>query len=72
MATSANNQHTAPDGWTKSSYSGQTGDCVEWRRPQACTEGIEIRDSINPSGPTLTVSPEGWQSFVKFAATFDV
>ncbi|TDP97627.1 DUF397 domain-containing protein [Labedaea rhizosphaerae] len=36
-----------PDGWRKSSRSGDTGQCVELHRLGA------IRDSKNPDGPTL-------------------
>jgi hypothetical protein len=40
--------------WRKSSFSGGNGgECVELARPGA------IRDSKNPDGPTLSVSPLG-------------
>ncbi|AEW96742.1 MULTISPECIES: DUF397 domain-containing protein [Streptomycetaceae] len=51
--------------WTKSSYSGSDGgDCVE---VATCPSAIHIRDSKDPDGGTLTVSPEAWASFVEFA-----
>ena len=36
--------------WRKSSFSGDSGDCVEVRRDLAA-----IRDSKNPAGPVLVV-----------------
>lgn len=46
--------------WRKSSYSGNTGNCVE----VAALDGlIAVRDSKDPSGPALTFSPESWQEF---------
>ncbi|WP_326795274.1 DUF397 domain-containing protein [Streptomyces sp. NBC_01808] len=53
--------------WVKSSYSGSGGgNCVE---VAAAAERVHVRDSKNPSGPVLTVSPEAWASFVAFAIT---
>lgn len=34
--------------WRKSSYSGNSGECVEVRR-----DLVAVRDSKNPTGPTL-------------------
>ncbi|MDI3408435.1 DUF397 domain-containing protein [Streptomyces cavernicola] len=47
--------------WRKSSYSASHGaECVEIAtHPTA----IHIRDSKNPDGPVLTVSPETWTAF---------
>ncbi|WP_405493979.1 DUF397 domain-containing protein [Nocardia sp. NBC_00511] len=47
--------------WFKSSYSGGQTDCVEvaWLAPGS----VGIRDSKNPTGPTLTVSPAAWDTF---------
>lgn len=47
--------------WTKSTYSGANGGCVEW-----ATLGSEIgvRDSKDKTGPVLTFSPTAWQTFV--------
>lgn len=52
--------------WRKSSYSGsEGGNCVEVAaHPQA----IHIRDSKDPEGPALTVSPAAWVEFVNFSA----
>lgn len=47
--------------WFKSSYSGDEGGaCVEVAtHPTA----IHIRDSKNPTGPHLTVTPDAWAAF---------
>ncbi|MFJ1582777.1 DUF397 domain-containing protein [Streptomyces sp. NPDC088197] len=52
--------------WHKSSHStGEGGNCVEVAaHPQA----IHIRDSKDPEGPALTVTPAAWSAFVTFAA----
>jgi hypothetical protein len=47
--------------WRKSSYSGNEGNCVEVRDLDG---SIGIRDSKNPEGPVLTVSPDRWTAFV--------
>ena len=46
--------------WTKSSHSGDNG-CVE----VACGDDeIAVRDSKDPSGPTLLFSHREWQAFL--------
>jgi hypothetical protein len=46
--------------WRKSRRSGQNGDCVEI----ATVAGtIAVRDSKQPSGPTLTFSLNDWRAF---------
>ncbi len=53
--------------WVKSSYSGSGGgNCIE---VAAAAECVHVRDSKDPAGPVLTVSPEAWTSFLAFAAT---
>ncbi|MBD0707192.1 MULTISPECIES: DUF397 domain-containing protein [unclassified Streptomyces] len=53
--------------WRKSSYSsGEGGECVE---VAAHATTIHIRDSKNPHGPQLAVSPASWSAFVGVATT---
>ncbi|WP_405880418.1 DUF397 domain-containing protein [Streptomyces sp. NBC_01384] len=48
--------------WRKSSYSsGEGGDCVE---VAVCPRAIHLRDSKNPTGPHLTLSPTTWSAFL--------
>jgi Domain of unknown function (DUF397) len=47
--------------WRKSSYSsGNGGDCVESASSAA---GVLVRDSKDPHGPVLALTPQGWQAF---------
>ncbi|GAB3121534.1 DUF397 domain-containing protein [Streptomyces calidiresistens] len=58
---------TEESGWFKSSHSGPDGDsCVEvsTSRPEA----VWVRDSKDPRGPRLSVSPTAWRAFVSRAA----
>jgi hypothetical protein len=66
--------------WRKSSYSNASGDCVEvgqtWRKASHSnhsgncvevgtgTRAILVRDTTNPSGPTLAVSAETWRALL--------
>ncbi|WP_055493040.1 DUF397 domain-containing protein [Streptomyces sp. TP-A0356] len=58
--------------WFKSSYSSdQGGQCLE----VACTDresthetAVHIRDSKNPTGPILQVTPATWAAFTAYAA----
>jgi Domain of unknown function (DUF397) len=47
--------------WRKSSFSGNTGNCVEIA---ATVSGIAVRDSKNPGGGVLVVRPQRWQKFL--------
>jgi Domain of unknown function (DUF397) len=49
--------------WRKSSYSSQSGNCVEvaTNLPGA----VAIRDSKDPSGPGLLIPAAEWQAFVR-------
>jgi uncharacterized protein DUF397 len=50
--------------WHKSSHSGdEGGECVE---VATCPHTIHIRDSKNPTGPTLTLPSTTWASFTAF------
>lgn len=49
--------------WRKSSHSdGEGGECVEI---STCPHAIHIRDSKNPTGPHLTLSPTTWSAFLQ-------
>lgn len=48
--------------WRKSTYSSdEGGNCVEVAAAPAV---VHIRDSKNPDGPILTVSPSAWAGFL--------
>ena len=49
--------------WRKSSYSGQSGNCVEVARNLPGL--VAVRDSKEPDGAKLVVSRETWQVFLK-------
>ncbi|MYT33276.1 DUF397 domain-containing protein [Streptomyces sp. MspMP-M5] len=47
----------------KSSYSAQSGDCVEVA--PTSTGGHAVRDSKNPAGPHLTFTANAWSAFTE-------
>jgi hypothetical protein len=49
--------------WRKSSYSSQSGNCVEVATNMPGT--VAVRDSKDPQGATLAVSCHDWQVFVR-------
>jgi hypothetical protein len=52
--------------WRKSSYSGNTGNCVEI----AITgRVVAVRDSKNPDGPHLAFALHDWQAFAQGVKT---
>ncbi|MFG2328343.1 DUF397 domain-containing protein [Streptomyces sp. NPDC048604] len=52
--------------WRKSSYSGTSGgDCVE---VADLAPHVAVRDSKNPGGPVLTLTPAAFAAFVEAAA----
>ncbi|MEV3990440.1 DUF397 domain-containing protein [Streptomyces sp. WAC05374] len=57
----------ATDTWTKSSYSGGNGACVEVKSPVVAS--IAVRDSKVPAGPSITFVPESWNAFVREVST---
>ncbi|GAA2259989.1 DUF397 domain-containing protein [Streptomyces amakusaensis] len=59
--------------WVKSSYSNNGGTCVEWAPDHVpATQVVPIRDSKNPTGPTLTVSPSAFAGLVALARSSKV
>ncbi|MFD3511999.1 DUF397 domain-containing protein [Streptomyces sp. NPDC058657] len=48
--------------WTKSSYSGGNGACVEVKSP--VLHAIDVRDSKAPEGPSISFVPGSWTSFI--------
>jgi hypothetical protein len=59
--------NTAAMTWFKSSYSSnEGGNCIEVAT-QPTT--IHIRDSKNPTGPTLTLAPTTWTEFLEAFAS---
>jgi hypothetical protein len=49
--------------WRKSSYSSQSGNCVEVATNLTGT--VAIRDSKAPSGPGLLIRATEWRAFLK-------
>ncbi|MFD8149419.1 DUF397 domain-containing protein [Streptomyces sp. NPDC001046] len=63
MASSTDLTHAR---WRKSSYSGNTGgECVEVAELRSA---IAVRDSKNPGGGVLGLSPEAYAAFVAHVA----
>ncbi|MFF9047231.1 DUF397 domain-containing protein [Streptomyces parvulus] len=53
--------------WIKSSYSTDEGpDCVEMATPD--DSHVLVRDSKNPAGPRLDLTPDTWTAFLPYAA----
>lgn len=46
--------------WRKSTRSGDNGNCVEARHPDAT---VDVRDSKTPAGAILTFAPARWATF---------
>lgn len=66
MTTDAAAKSISEPTWIKSSYSGNEGGaCVE---VAVSHDAVHVRDSKDKQGPQLTVTPEIWARFVKFAA----
>ncbi|PRY01574.1 DUF397 domain-containing protein [Allonocardiopsis opalescens] len=47
--------------WTKSSFSGGMGNCVEFTN---AVEVVGVRDSKDVNGPILRFAPGEWSAFV--------
>jgi hypothetical protein len=55
-------EDTIKTDWRKPSYSGNGGgNCVEVAN---AARTVGVRDSKDPEGPRLAVSPAGWRSFI--------
>ncbi|MER0242963.1 DUF397 domain-containing protein [Streptomyces sp. HSW2009] len=51
--------------WTKSSYSGGQGNCIEWAPSRtATTDVVPVRDSKHPHGPALHFDTAAWTTFI--------
>ena len=48
--------------WRKSSYSGNSGNCVEVR---IIGRAVAVRDSKNPHGPTAIYTRREWRVLVR-------
>ena len=48
--------------WRKSSYSGNTGNCVE---VADLGTAVAVRDSKDPDGPALKFAPDAWKTFTR-------
>ncbi|MGP4002343.1 DUF397 domain-containing protein [Streptomyces sp. 8N706] len=82
MNSAANSQHPDGLTWFKSSYSASEGGaCVEVAffkstyssdeggacvEVGSCPDAVHVRDSKDPEGPVLTVTPAAWADFVRF------
>jgi len=58
---SAPNQECVEVAWRKSSFSGPNSECVE---VALGAEAVGVRDSKNPAGSVLTVTPTAWTSLL--------
>ncbi|MET8677585.1 DUF397 domain-containing protein [Streptomyces sp. NPDC004647] len=66
MNSAASPRHSDGLTWFKSSYSGDEGGaCIE---VAVGTGTVHVRDSKNPGGPVLTLTPDAWADFVRLAA----
>lgn len=53
--------------WFKSSYSDNGGTCVEVAANLAAHGVVPVRDSKDPDGPILTLTPDAFVGLVQFA-----
>lgn len=51
--------------WRKSTFSTANSECVE---VAGTPDVVAARDSKNPGGPTLGISPTAWTAFVRHVA----
>ena len=48
--------------WRKSTYSRSNGNCVEVGTDRTL---VAVRDSTDPGGPVIDVSPRAWTAFTE-------
>jgi hypothetical protein len=48
--------------WRKSSYSGGQGNCIEVADHDS---RVQVRDTMDRSGPMLRFTPDAWRRFAK-------
>jgi hypothetical protein len=60
--------------WRKATHSAQNSDCVEVgvSRESAATALCLVRDSKNPTGPSLAFPPTTWHTFLTTVKTGDL
>ncbi|MFE5845100.1 DUF397 domain-containing protein [Streptomyces niveus] len=59
--------HIPEENWRSSSYSQSNGgECVQMA--VGIPGIVPVRDSKNPTGPVLTLTPTAWAHFVTYAA----
>ncbi|MFG2716818.1 DUF397 domain-containing protein [Streptomyces sp. NPDC048416] len=58
--------------WFTSSYSNNGGQCIEVATNLAHTGTVPVRDSKNPDGPTLRLSPSAFLGLLAFAKRADI
>jgi hypothetical protein len=49
--------------WRKSSYSGQSGDCIEVAG--GLPDAVGVRDSKHCGGPALLLTPGAWRTLLR-------
>jgi Domain of unknown function (DUF397) len=55
--------------WRKSSYSYANGNCVEAGNGRGV---VAFRDSTDPDGPVIDVSPRAWTEFTEYVKRRDI
>ena len=53
--------------WFTSRYSAGNGNCVEVSFTETEPEAVWVRHSLDPDGPTLAFTHDGWDAFVSGA-----
>jgi len=56
--------------WRKSSYSGQSQNCVEVAGNLPGT--VAVRDSKDPDGPVLMLTPGAWRAIARRVANGEI